>query len=75
MPDHAPMDNVGAVAFEDPARLLLGMSVGARLGVELLGARLAAQLSDRPAVQDRVDAPVAAGVRAVADRLARPLGG
>ena len=48
---------------------------GARVGVDRLGARLAAQLRDRHPVQDRVDAPVAAGVVAVADRLAGPLGG
>lgn len=51
------------------------MSVGARLGVELLGARLAAELGDRHAVEDRVDPPVAAGVIAVADGLAGALGG
>ena len=45
------------------------------LVVDALGAWLAAQLGDRHQVQDRVDASVAAGVVAVADRLAGPLGG
>src|SRR5450755_2228877 len=38
--DHAPMDDIGEVALEDAAGLLLGVVVRARLGVEALGARL-----------------------------------
>ena len=63
------------MAFEDPAGLLLGVVVGARVGVEFLGARLAAQLGDRHPVEDRVHAPVAARVVAVADRAAGTFGG
>jgi hypothetical protein len=60
------------VAPEDAAGLLFGVAAGARVGVERLGARFAAQLRDRHPVQDRVDAPVAAGLVAVADRLPGP---
>ena len=73
--DHAPVDDVGEVALEDSAGFLLGVPAGARVSLDALGAWLAAQLGDRHPVQDRVDAPVAAGVVAVADRLAGPLGG
>ena len=68
--------DVREVSLEDPAGLLLGvLSVGARVGVDLLGAWLAAQLRDGHPVKDRVDAAVAAGVVAVADGLAGPFGG
>jgi hypothetical protein len=73
--DHAAMDDIGEVSFEDPAGLFLGVAVGARVGVDRLGARLAALLGDRHPVEDGVHAPVTAGVEAVADRLARPLTG
>ena len=73
--DHAAVDDVGEVALEDAAGLLLGVPAGARVDVDALGAWLAAQLGDRHPVQDRVDAPVATGVVAVADRLAGPFGG
>src|SRR5205823_8621366 len=73
--DHAPVDDVGEVALKDSAGFSLGVSVRARVGVDALGAWLAAQLGDRHPVQDRVDAPVAAGVVAMADRLAGALGG
>ena len=64
------------MTFEDPAGLLLGvMPVGTRVGVDPLGAGLAAQLGDRHPVKDRVHAPVAAGVIAVAHWFAGPLAG
>src|ERR1035438_8715660 len=73
---HAAVDDIGQVAFEDAAGLLLGVwSVGAGVGVDRLGAWLAAQLRDRHAVQDGVDPAVAAGVVAVADRFAGPFAG
>jgi hypothetical protein len=50
------------VALEDAARLALGVTAGAGALVEGLGAGFAAQLGDGDAVQDRVDAAVAAGV-------------
>ena len=34
--DHSAVDDVGEVAFEDPAGLLLGVAVGARVFVERL---------------------------------------
>ena len=73
--DTAPVDDVGEVALEDSAGFLLGVRAGALVGVGALGAWLAAQLDDRDPVKDRVDAPVAAGVIAVADRLAGTVGG
>ena len=73
--NHAAVDDVGEVALEDAAGLLLGVAAGARVGVDRLGAWFAAQLGDGHPVQDRVDPSVAARVVAVADRLARPLGG
>jgi hypothetical protein len=51
------------------------VTVGARLGLDRLGAWFAAQLRERHPVQDRVHPAVAAGVVAVADGLAGPLGG
>ena len=71
---HAAVDDVGEVALEDSAGLLLGVSVCARWR-RSLGARLAAELGDGHQVQDPVDPPVVAGVVAVADRLAWSLGG
>ena len=63
------------MAFEDAAGFALGVAAGAGVFVERLRARLAAQLGDGHAVQDRVDAAVAAGVVAVADRFAGSFGG
>jgi len=42
------------VALEDAPGLLLGVPARARIGVDALGARLAAQLGDRHPVKDRV---------------------
>ena len=58
------------MSLEDAAGLLLGVPAGAGVGVDRLGAGFAAQLGDGHPVKHRVDAPVAAGVVAVADRLA-----
>ena len=70
--DHAAVDDIREVTLEDPAGLLLGvLSVGACLGVDLLGAWLAAQLRDGHPVKDRVDAAVVA----MADGLAGAFGG
>jgi hypothetical protein len=56
--DHAPVEDVGEVALEGAPRLLLGVAVGARLGVDALDARLGPQLGDGHPVKQRVDAPV-----------------
>ena len=50
-------------------------TVGASVGVDRLRARLAAELGDGHPVEHRVDPAIAAGVVAVADRLAGALGG
>ena len=73
--DHAAVDDIREVAFEDPASLLLGVTAGSRLGVDRLSARFAAQLGDRHQVQDPVDPSVAARVVAMADRFAGSLRG
>ena len=73
--DHSAVDDVGEVSLEDAPRLLLGVSASARVLVERLRPRLAAQLGDGHQVQDPVDPPVAAGVVAMAHRLAGSLRG
>src|ERR1035437_10564425 len=71
--DHPAVDDVGEVALEDPAGLLLGVAAGARVFVERLRPLLTTQLGDSHQVQGPVDAAVAAGVVAVADGLAGAL--
>src|SRR5215211_7029338 len=63
------------VALEDAPGLAFGVAAGAGVGVDRLRAWFAAQLRDGHAVQDCVDAAVAAAVEAVADRLAGAFGG
>src|ERR1035437_11117303 len=73
--DHPAVDDVGEVALEDPAGLLLGVAAGARVFVERLRPLLTTQLGDSHQVQGPVDAAVAAGGVAVADGLAGALRG
>lgn len=68
--DHPLVDDVGEVALQDPHRFLLRVTSGARVVVDQPRARGAAQLGDSHEVQGGVDAPVAAAVEPVTDRLA-----
>src|SRR3712207_9587349 len=68
--EHSSVDEVAEVPFEDAHGFRLAVACPARVGVELLGAWLKAQLGHGHAVQDRVDAAVRAWVAAVAERVA-----
>jgi hypothetical protein len=59
---HLSMHDVTEVALERPHRLLLRVTVPARICVDFLGTRVAAKLGHGHEVKDRVDASVAAAV-------------
>jgi len=66
--EHGSVDDVGQVAFEDSHGLALGMAVVEGAVVELAGAGFTAQLDHRGAMEDGIEAAVAAAVETVSDR-------
>lgn len=72
---HAPVDDVGELALEDPHRLRLGVTALAGVGENALRVDVSTQLGDGHAVQNGVDATVASAVEPVPHRLAGALGG